>query len=234
MRLARRHGTTLLALGLLVGLVAAFAHTERLKLERPPVGGTRFDRWLSPTCDCPGKTARLSFVLREAERIDVVVVAGDERVRVLASGLARPTGRVAFRWDGRDESGRVAPDGPYRLRVRLRDERRTIVIPTTVNVDTKPPRVLLRSVEPTFLTPGAELVLRYRAREPGTPVVLVDGELAGRGELQRAGARTLTWQELGDGMPLAPGTHSVALAVEDRAGNVSEPTEPVTIVVAER
>lgn len=231
MRHVRRHGMTFLALALLVGSVAAFAYTERLKLERSPVERTRFDRWLSPTCSCPGEAAALSFVLREPERIDVTVVDGGETVRTLAAGLRRPPGRVAFTWDGRDDAGQVVRDGDYRVRVRLRDERRTIVIPKEVHVDTKPPRARLISVSPALLAAGDRVRVRYRANEPARPVLLVDGELAAQGRLRPPGARRLTWTARLGAVPLAPGPHEIALAVEDRAGNRSAQTDPVTIVV---
>lgn len=222
---------TLLAVALLVGSVAAFAHTEQLKLERSPVGQTRFDRWLSPGCSCPGETAELSFVLREPERIDVTVVDGGEVVRSLATELRRPGGRVSFTWDGRDSAGRVAPDGDYSIRVRLRDERRTIVIPKEVHVDTRPPRARVTSVSPALLAAGQRLRVRYMANEYVRPVLLVDGQVAARGRLRPPGARQLTWTALLDGASPAPGPHELVLVVEDRAENRSDPTEAFTIVV---
>lgn len=228
----RRPGMTLLALALLLGTMAAFTYTETLKLERKPVGEARFDRWLSPVCDCPHETARLRFELREPERIDVRMVNEEgEIVRLLGSGLRQPAGTISLTWDGRDETGQVVPDGPYRVRVRLRDERRTIAIPVDVNVDTKAPRVRLRSISPSVLDPGDDLSVRYRANEVGTPILVVEGEDVLRGARRQAGVRAVTWPRLAEELGLAPGIYSVALAVEDRAGNVSEATETAGILV---
>jgi FlgD Ig-like domain len=225
---------TLLALALLAGAVAAFTYTEALKLETKPVDKTSFDRWLSPVCGCPHEAAQLSFRLREPKRLDVTVVDGDgERVRVLESGVPHPAGRVRLTWDGRDDAGQIVPDGAYRVRVRLLDERRTIAIPVDVNVDTTAPRVRLLDVSPTLLDYEGELRVRYRSNEPGRPILSVDGTDAARGELRDAGRRLLVWSTLVDGTPLAPGIHTVALAVVDRAGNVSPRTLPVTILVRE-
>lgn len=225
---------TLLALGLLLGTVAAFTYTEALKLDRSPVGGARFDRWLSPVCGCPHESAALSFELREAERIAVAVVDGDdERVRLLSSGVSRPPGRVTFTWDGRDDAGRVVPDGAYRLRIRLLDERRRIVVPEDVNVDTRAPVVRLRSISPAILSPGEALVVRYRSDERGVPVLLADGDEVLRARRRPPGGHRVRWPAAVDEAVLAPGAHSVALAVEDAAGNRSEPTVAVTILVAE-
>ncbi|MGH3024374.1 MAG: FlgD immunoglobulin-like domain containing protein [Gaiellaceae bacterium] len=229
----RRAGMTLLAVGLLLGTVAAFTYTEALKLERSPVGGARFDRWLSPVCDCPHETAALSFQLRQAERISVAVVdSDDERVRQLATAIARPPGRVTFTWDGRDQAGEVVPDGAYRLRIRLLDERRRIVVPEDVLVDTKAPRVRLRGVSPTVLSTGETLVVRYRSDEGGVPILVVDGLEVLRGDRRAAGSRRLRWPDaVAEGM-LSPGFNDVRLVVEDAAGNRSEPTAAITILVA--
>lgn len=225
---------TLLALGLLLGMVAAFTYTEALKLERSPVGGARFDRWLSPVCGCPHESAVLSFELRQTERIAVAVVDRDgERVRLLVSGVRRPPGRVTLTWDGRDEEGRVVPDGAYRLRIRLLDERRRIIVPEDVNVDTTAPQVRLRSVSPAVLSSGEALVVRYRSSERGAPVLLVDEREVRRGPPRSPGTHRIRWPEAVDEGMLAPGAHQVALVVEDAAGNRSEPTVAVTILVVE-
>jgi len=223
----RRRWLTLLTVALLVGSVAAFSYTERLKLKRSPVGVARFDRWLSPECDCPQATVSLSFLLRKPERIEVAVVDPDDNeVRRLATDARRPAGRIEFEWDGRNEEGAVVPDGPYRVRVRLLNERRTIVVPVDVRLDTKPPRVRDVDVSPTTVAAGEEVEIRFTTNEFGTPVVFVDGEAAERGPPGRPGERRLTWETL------VPGTYEVAVAVEDRAGNLSEPAGPTTVLVA--
>jgi FlgD Ig-like domain len=125
----------LLAVALLVGTVAAFTYTEAIKLERKPIGKVRVEGRLSPGCDCPRETARIGFDMREPERIDVTIANRDgHEVRVLVSDVRRPKGRVLLTWDGRDDAGAVVPAGPYRVRVRLLDERRTVVFPTGIKV----------------------------------------------------------------------------------------------------
>jgi FlgD Ig-like domain len=125
----------LLAVALLAGTVAAFTYTEAIKLERKPIGKVRVDRRLSPECDCPRQTARIGFDLREPERIGVRIANRDgNEVRVLASDVREPEGRVLLTWDGRDDAGAVVPAGTYRVRVRLLDERRTVVFPVGIKV----------------------------------------------------------------------------------------------------
>jgi hypothetical protein len=133
-----RRALTALTLALLVGSVAAFTYAETLKLDRGPLARGRVQHVVSPGCDCPRETARIGFTLHRAERLDVEVVNGDgEVVRTLLADELRPKGRVVLTWDGRDgrsEGGEAAPEGDYRIRVRVVDEDRTITLPGHVTV----------------------------------------------------------------------------------------------------
>jgi hypothetical protein len=223
---------TVLAVTLLVGSVAAFTYTQKLKLERSPVGTAHFDRWLSPECDCPHEIARLSFDLGESERIDTTMVDGDGNlVKTFLAGSEQGPGRVRMVWDGRDEAGRIVPDGDYRVRVRMRDERRTIVIPVDVHVDTVAPRAVLVGVSSTTLAPGDRIVLTYETNEFGRPLLLVDGEVAARGGERKPGRKEVTWAGRLRRDLLPPGIYAVSVVVEDSAGNRSEPTTAAHIAV---
>lgn len=124
-----------LAVVLLAGTVAAFTYTEALKLQPKPLGKVRVSSVVLPECECPRDIARIRFHLHRSERIDVTVTNRDGvGVRVLAFDLRRSKGRVELTWDGRDDAGVVVPNGTYRIRVRLGDERRTIVIPEGIRV----------------------------------------------------------------------------------------------------
>jgi hypothetical protein len=130
-----RRALTALTLALLVGSVAAFAYAETLKLDRGPLGRGRVQRVVSPGCDCPRETTRIRFTLHRAERLDVDVVNEDgEVVATLLADELRPKGRVVLTWDGRGEGGEAAPEGDYRIRIRLVDEDRTITLPRRVTV----------------------------------------------------------------------------------------------------
>jgi hypothetical protein len=224
---------TVLAVTLLVGSVAAFTYTQKLKLERSPVSTARFfDRWLSPECDCPRETTRLTFRLRERERIDATIVDADgDFVRTLLTASEQERGRVETGWDGRDEAGRIVPDGDYRVRVRMRDERRTIVIPVELHVDSVRPRTRLVGVSSTTLEPGDRIVLTYETNEFGEPLLLVDGEVAARGGERKPGRKTVTWAGRLRRDLLPPGIYAVSLVVEDSAGNRSESTTAAHIAV---
>lgn len=227
----RRVALTLLVLALLVGTTAAFAVTEALKLEPSTVSRPRFDRVFSPTCDCAKSSARLTLRLREEETVDAVVVdAEGDPVRTLASDVRETPGRLVFRWNGEDEAGATVPDGAYRLRIRLEDERRTIVIPNVVRVDTEPPVVELVELSPRVLSPdgdgrGDRVEIELRLSERARPLVLVDGALAARGGPRPRGMVTIAWRGTRRGRPLPEGFYAVSLRARDRAGNLSPPTE---------
>jgi hypothetical protein len=224
---------TLLVIVLLLGSAVAFAWTERLKLTPSTITAPHFDRWLSPECGCRRETAHLSFLLRRLERLDVAVVDDHDRiVATLAEGLERRRGRVDFEWDGREASDRIAPDGAYRLRVRLERAGRTILIPTEVHLDTHPPSVRLLGVSATsFALGGDGIAFRYTANEPARPILLLGDRIVFRGRLRAAGRTKLLWQGELRSRTIAPGIYQVVLAVVDRAGNRSAPTDQVTIVV---
>jgi hypothetical protein len=228
----------LLAVALLVGSAAAFTRTERLKLRPGPIGKPDYLRHFSPTCGCPRSKARFSFLLRQADTLDVHVVDSDGKdVATLAHRLDRPAGTVELTWDGRDSSGAVAPDGIYRLRIHLRHARRSILVPTTTQLDTAPPRVWLLPLAKTTLSPGTSgaagtLDVRLRSSEPGRALLLVDGRPASRSRSLRGRRATLRWDGTIHGNPVAPGAHQLTLVAIDRAGNRSRPAGPLTVVVS--
>ena len=225
----------MLALVLVGGTTAAFVVTERLKLERSPVTAPRFPRLFSPVCECPQEVARLTLRLRKRDRVDAVVVdRTGNPVRTLVTGEPYRKGAATFSWDGRTDAGKVVPDGRYRLRVHLRGQRRTILLPNTVLVETKPPKAKLLTVSGSVFSPDGNGVndrvrLVYRANEKGTALLLVDGRPAVVGKARPPGRTGLYWNGRIGGTPAEPGVHSVVIQVRDRAGNLSQPTEAVSI-----
>jgi hypothetical protein len=209
-----------LAVALLVGSAAAFTRSERLKLSASPLAKPEFGRHISPTCGCSRAASSLSFLLRRPERLDVSVVDSDGgHVATLADAQESEAGTVSFEWDGRDDGGQVVPDGRYRLRVRLERDRRTILIPKTIVVDTAPPQV--RIVE--AVTTEAGVLVRYRTNE-GVRVRLLldDKKIAGDIRL-KPGVGRVTWETAG-----TPPASGVTLVAVDRSGNRTKPV-PVSI-----
>lgn len=221
-----RIATILLLLALLGGTSAAFAITQTLKDERLPTGLPRFDRRvIAPTCDCENDRVRMRLRLRSPDRVTAEIVDADgEPVRVLMQDEEVPAGRLRLVWDGRDDAGEVVSDGRYRLRVELEREGRSILLPTTVAVDTQAPRVRLVDVR---TSPGRVRIV-YRANARAAAVVSVEGEgipetVVLRGRYRKPGRAAVNWGWRVDGEPVPPGEYTLYLRVRDRAGNLSEP-----------
>jgi len=214
--------------GLLGGTAAAFALTEQLKLERSPVYRTHVGKLLGPDCrslNCP-KRIPIRFVLRKPETLTVTIVDSNDRVvRTLLSRTPRAKGVQKFRWDGRDDSGRVVPAGTYKPRLHLARDHRTILMPNPIHVDTSAPQVSVVSVKPRVFSPDgdgrSDLVrIRVRTSQPARALLFVDGQL--RVRLKRfGGAGSLRW--FGAGFPA--GRYRLVVRAVDRAGNLSAPVK---------
>ena len=110
-----RIASTVLVVALLAATAAAFALTQGLKLQKSPIFGTRVQPVFSPVCECDRETASIAFKLRKSSRLDVAIVDGGKVVRTIERGRNYPKGPVEIEWDGRDDAGRVLPEGEYLL-----------------------------------------------------------------------------------------------------------------------
>jgi FlgD Ig-like domain len=219
-------------LALLAGTTTAFALTEALKLDRTPITRPKFFVVFSPVCMCRSDTARLPVTFRRADTIDVVIVAeGGDSVRTLAEGRTQPRGRAVFLWDGRDDAGRIVPDGSYRLRLSFGEDGRTIELPNEIRVDTMPPTLELLSLEVPSPRSPDPLTASARSNERSRLLLYVDDELAARGRFQGPGVIRLAWVRAADDPRLFSGRHALTLVAKDRAGNSSLPTDAVTVPV---
>jgi hypothetical protein len=212
----------LVVVGLLGGTAAAFALTEQLKLERSPVYRTSVGKLLGPNCRCGLARIPIRFLLRKRETLTVKIVDSDDHVvRTILDSGPRPRGLQQFAWDGRDDAGRVVPAGTYRPRLHLARDRRTILMPNPIRVDTAAPRAAVLSVAPRAFSPdgdGRSDVVRIRVRmsEPARALLFVNGRL--RPRLHRYGeVGVLRW--FGSGLPT--GRYRLAVRAVDLAGNLS-------------
>jgi hypothetical protein len=227
----------LLAVALLLGSAAAFTRTERLKLRPGPIGKPNYLRHFSPTCQCGRSKARFSFLLRRADILDVYVVNSDGHdVATLTRSEKHSAGRVELKWDGKESSGQLAPDGEYRLRIHLRNARRSILVPTTTQLDTVPPRARVLPLAQATISPGAAgsagtLDIRVRTSEPARAILLMDGKAVLKSDPFNA-RTTVQWDGTRHGKPVAPGIHDLSVVVTDRAGNRFEPAGPLAVTVA--
>jgi hypothetical protein len=210
--------STVLVVCLLGGTAAAFAVTQGLKLDKSPIADTRIDKRVSPAA---GTEARIAFRLRESDTVTVTVVDdGQEVVRTLLPRRRVAPGRITLSWNGRDDAGRALPEGEYRPRIRLADERTTTTLPNDIELDTTPPSFEHGEVRPRVISPDGD------GRAEGIRVRFSSGERV-RALLFVAGKRRVLTQARESGVirwsaRLRPGRYRLELAAQDRAGNTSE------------
>ena len=227
---------------LVIATAGAFVITQRLKSSTPVVERVYFYQWVGPECRCEKATVPMRFDLPEDDRVTVEIV--DERgdvVREIAADVPRGVdrggirwrGRTAhFRWDGRDDDGRVAPDGVYRLRVTLRDEGRAVTAPRELNLDTRPPRPRIVEASPPTFVPGlppshprGRVRIRLSEGWDPAPEFEVWRTDAGRPRLVRRFSgprfrRTAVWDGRDDRGRLVPdGVYAITVTTTDKAGN---------------
>jgi hypothetical protein len=230
----QRFAVTVVVLLLVAGTAAAFAVAERLKLQRSPVTPTEFTREFSPVCDCATAEATLRLRFRRPETVTAVIVRpSGEVVRTLVEREQVDPGPHTYTWDGLDESGALAPDGRYFLRLQFVDERRSILVPTSIRLDTQPPRLRAVRFRPEVISPDGDgrrdrLRVVYRTNERHTAELVVDGTRQVSTRVRAARKRQgLQWfgrvsDESGgivERVPAAKGEHAVELVVSDLAGN---------------
>jgi flagellar hook assembly protein FlgD len=221
-----RFAPAALVAALLVATAAAFAYTERLKLTPSPILGTRVPvKLFSPTCECDTSVVRIFFRLRRRDRVTVTMIdSGGNVVRTLVTDQAKPRGRVEVLWDGRDDAGVVVKDGAYKPRVKLALNRRTIVLPNPISVDTTPPRVELVMVAPRLFSPDGDgrsdrVVVTYRVNEPARGILYVEGRQQ-TVTYRKPLTGTITWNGRVDGTALPKGVYHLSVDARDAAGNL--------------
>jgi hypothetical protein len=225
-----------LVVALLAATATAFAVTENLKLEPTPISKTRVDDLFSPVCDCATSRAVVAFKLRKPDVLTLSIVsAAGTRVRELALRDHVPKGEVSFIWDGRDDEGRLLPDGLYHPRAQLDRAQRTFDFPNPIRIDTTAPVARLVSVRPATFSPDGDgrsdkVSVRYTSSEPAIALVYVNDvrRLRGRGSLP---AGKLEWYGKVHGRSVRPGPYRITVVARDLAGNISAPSRTVTVRV---
>ncbi len=239
MRRAPSVFSTVLVLGLLVATAGAFALTERAKLELSPIYGTQPGQVFSPDSTVPGRdVAHIRFRVRRRERIDVwVQTAKGRRVAQLLTGRSvRPKERLVLVWDGVSSSGLIEPDGVYRAVVKLTRSHRTIVLPSDIRLDTRPPVITVHAATKyPIISPDGDghadvFRVRYAVDEPAHAILLLRGVTDVRTKSSKStGELTFNGKVPGTSRSLPPGRYVLSAAAQDRAGNRSKGT-PFAIV----
>jgi hypothetical protein len=217
---------------LLVGATfGAFFVAQRLKGATPVVelhGGAQ--RPFSPNGDGIRDVKHFSIAVRKADRltVDVLDTRGND-VRRLADDLvvtpSRP-GRVS--WDGRTDDGGKAPDGFYEVRVSMHRSGRSVIVPKTLRIDTRPPKPYVRAVQPgRIVGPGTSDILVNVARvSRHTPTDIAvwrtdtpQSRRVATGQIP-PGLHRWRWDGKVAGLPAPSGTYLFQVAVTDQAGNL--------------
>lgn len=226
--------STVVLVGLLAATAAAFAITERLKLTKSPIAGTKILRdHVSPTAHTTA-----AFTLRFRRRDRVTVTIRDTHgagVDTLAYDVVMRPGRRTFTWNGRTDAGTNAADGTYRMEVHFANQRRTILIPNPIVLDTKPPAVLDAGVTPKTFSPDGDhqadhVSIHYRFSEPAHVVVSLDGRRIIRGRFSKEKDK-VSWEGRVRGRKLPPGTYVLTVGAVDLAGNAATKVQQVAVTL---
>jgi hypothetical protein len=216
--------SVLVVVFLLGGTAAAFAVTQGLKLERSPVLSPQIWKTFSPVCDCDKQAALISFKLRKGDRATLEIVDGDDEVvRTIFRNRRFGPVRLEAGWDGKDDAGRIVPDGDYRPRVRLADAHKTITFPNEIKVDTERPRVERFSVSRRVLSPDGDgradgVSVAYELSERARMWLLVNGKQRVR-RFGQAPTGALQWFGKFRGRSVKPRLYQLELVAVDDAGN---------------
>jgi hypothetical protein len=139
---------------LVLACFVAFFLTQHLKHTPTAVQSFKLTPYFSPTPGGHIKEERISFKLAQADEVTATIVnaSGTVVARLLTDFRAPRYKQISLRWNGRGGKARklrlseaggrhgsrvltplnvgaVAPAGEYRVRLRLREQRRTVTSP---------------------------------------------------------------------------------------------------------
>ena len=214
---------------LVAATFGAFFVAQRIK-GAAPVVELQGARWFSPNGDGRMDEARFTVRMREANvvTLDVVDAAGHPVRRLATERRVSPSSVLSLSWDGRSDDGVRVPDGVYRVRASFTRQGRSVIVPSPLRLDTRPPRPRVVRIEPGQVVGPAAPPMEVQVRrighwsptqfrvirtDDGPPRVVAEGS-------RPPGVRTWVWDGRVGGAPAPPGVYLVQVSVEDRAGNV--------------
>ncbi|MBV8065252.1 MAG: hypothetical protein JOY72_13055 [Actinobacteria bacterium] len=213
--------------GLLVATAAAFAITERLKLTKSPIVGTKVVRmYVSP----PARTtAAIRVRFRRADEITATIRdSHGNAVATLATGERVRRGFRTFVWNGAG-----AAQGTYHLEIHFARQHRTILLPNALVLETHLPAVLDAGVAPKAFSPDGDhqfdtVTIHYKLSEGAHVLVSVDGHRVIRGRSGKEKDK-VSWGGKVDGKLLPPGRYVLVVGAVDAAGNRAVKVQHVAV-----
>ena len=214
-------------MALLAATAGAFALTQGAKVELIPIYRTHVDKVFSPTCKCGTDIAKIDFRLRKTDRLTVWITHDGTTVRTLVPGRTFKRGPVKLEFDGRDDNGGALPDGAYKPVVHLGNEHRTIEIPNTMVLDTKPPVVHVRHRIYTDISPDGDhhndvFRIHYSVNKPAHGILFVDGHQIELTHFEPLKGTLVWYGKIGD-RTVRPGKYVLEISAQDLAGNRAKP-----------
>jgi hypothetical protein len=230
---------------LVAATIAAFFVTQHLKVTTPLIQGAPrpVPGVIDPLHGVPcvggknsGSTTISFYLQHRSDTVDVYVVDAedDQIVRTVETGrhmridVRNPDG--VFHWNGREDNGRVAPDGTYYFRVALLHQGRTVDLNDpgqTMKVKTAPPHPVVTSVTPSAIAghDGARVTIQYAGNENrGGTILIYRTDLPGGPQLVKTfltpwNGHTAVWDGTIGGRPAPPGAYLIGIEVTDAACN---------------
>ena len=206
---------------------------------------TKGRKVLSPGKDGRKDTTTVRYRLDRSQVAALRVRSASGRLVLTRRLGTRPAGESRVTWDGRGDNGRFVPNGSYRLEISTREPDGPLVglASRQVEVDRRKPRVQrvrtsaatvypvrdghldAVTVRGTVSERPAWLRLEVRSR---SGAVVSNRRTAGGPD----GVRELVWTgRTGSGRLVPPGTYSLRLVAQDRAGN-RRSSSPATVRVS--
>jgi flagellar hook assembly protein FlgD len=224
--------STATIVGLLIATAAAFAITERLKLVKSPVTGTKISAVFSPA----HAPARIRVKLRHSDRVTLTVLtSGQKPVRTLVADELRRRGENVFSWNGRTDLGGVARQGVYLVEIHLAHQHRTILFPNRIVLDTTTPEVLDATPNREQFSPDGDhqadsVRIRYKLSKEAHVLVYLGGRRILRTRSHKPEGH-VEWSGQVNGQLLPAGTYTLTVTAVDLAGNPAPASQTAGVTV---
>ena len=165
--------TTALSISTVLILVAVTFIADWIRT--PELTISTFSPFLSPNNGQYHNTVSVNYSISEDADVTVHVVDDmGKLMRTLLTVTPQTAGQYFVTWDGKDDLGKIVPDGQYYLEVNAKASLRTITQSVPLLVDTRVPELQVANL-PDGLRVGEEM-LTIQGITESDAIVLVDGD----------------------------------------------------------